>query len=78
MTGSAHVIREFNKKWEPDYLIKTTETLQAVTDRRNAALEKNAKGVCDCQTAADVEEATREVEVMTMKRANLRTEMRRR
>ena len=44
-------------KWEQDYLIKTAETLQAVTDRRNAALEKNAKRVCDSQTAADIPEA---------------------
>jgi hypothetical protein len=49
-----HVIREFNKKWEQDYLIKTAETLQAVIYRRNAALEKNAKRVCDSQTAVDI------------------------
>jgi hypothetical protein len=52
------MIREFNKKWEQDCLIKTAETLQAVPDRRNAALEKTAKRVCDSQTAADIEEAT--------------------
>jgi len=34
------MIREFNKKWEQDYLIKTAETLQAVTDRRNTTLFK--------------------------------------
>jgi hypothetical protein len=50
------MIREFNKKWEQDYLIKTEES-QSVTDRRNAALEKNAKRVCDSQTAADIAEA---------------------
>ena len=38
-------------------LIKTEETLQAVTDRRNAALEKIGKRVCDSQTAADIEQA---------------------
>ena len=54
------MIREFNKKWEQDYLIKTAEILQAVTDRRNAALEKNTKRVCDSRTAADIEEATGE------------------
>ena len=48
------MIREFNKKWEQDYLIKTTETLQAVTDRRNVALEKNTKRGCDSQTSADI------------------------
>jgi len=40
LTGSEHVIREFNQKWEQDYVRKTEETLQAVTDRRNTALEK--------------------------------------
>ena len=49
------MIREFNKNWEQDYLIKTTETLQAVTDRRNTTLEKNIKKVYDAQTAADIE-----------------------
>jgi hypothetical protein len=42
---------------EEDYLIKTVETLQAVTDRRNAAHDKNAKRVCDSQAAADIAEA---------------------
>ena len=38
-------------------MIKTADTLQAVTDRRNTALENNTKRVCDSQTAADIEEA---------------------
>ena len=33
------------------------DTLQTVTDRRNSALEKNVKRVCDSQTTADIEEA---------------------
>jgi len=33
------------------------ETLQGVTDRRNAALEENAKRVFDSQTAADIAES---------------------
>jgi hypothetical protein len=45
------------KKWEQDYLIKTAQTLQAVTDRRNTSLEKNAERVSDSQTAADIVEA---------------------
>ena len=57
LTGSEHVIREFNKKWEQDNLIKTAETLQAVIYRRNAALEKNAERACDSQTAADITKA---------------------
>jgi len=44
------MIREFNQKWEQDYVRKTTVTLQAVTDRRNTAFEKNFK-------RADIEEA---------------------
>ncbi len=38
-----NMIRKFNKKWEEEYLIKKVETLQVVTDRRNAAHDKNAK-----------------------------------
>ena len=37
-------------------MIKTADTLQAVTDRRNSSLEKNVKRVCDSQTTADIEE----------------------
>ena len=51
------MIREFNKKWEQDYPIKTVEAFHSVTDRGNDALEKNAKRVCDSQTTADIEEA---------------------
>ena len=54
LTGSEHMIWEFNKKWEQDYLIKVAETLQAVTDRRNAALENNTTRVCDSHTAANL------------------------
>ena len=51
------MIREFNKKCEQEYLIKTAETFQSVTDRRNDALEKNTKRVCDSQMTADIDEA---------------------
>ena len=37
------MIREFNQKWEQDYVRNTVETLQAQTDRRRNALEKNAQ-----------------------------------
>ena len=43
LTGSEHIIREFNQKWEQDYVRKMTETLQTVTDRRRIVLEKNAQ-----------------------------------
>ena len=49
-----------------------------MTDRRNAAHDKNAKRVCDSQAAADIAEAMTEGDskVTTTKRANLRTKMR--
>ena len=37
------MIREFNQQWEQDYVRKTTETLQAQSDRRKSAVEKNAQ-----------------------------------
>ena len=43
LSGSEHMIREFNQKWEQDYVRKTAETLQAQTDRKRIAHEKNAQ-----------------------------------
>ena len=37
------MIREFNQKWEQDYVRKTVQTRQAQTDRRCIPLEKNAQ-----------------------------------
>ena len=56
LTGSEHIIREFNKEWEQDYLIKPAETLQTVTVSRNSDLEKYTKKVCEGQTTTDIEE----------------------
>jgi hypothetical protein len=68
------MIREFKKKWEQDYLIKTTGTLQAVTDRRNTDLEKNDKRYV--RRLSTLRRKCETVEVMTTKRTNLRTKMR--
>ncbi len=43
LSGPEHKIREFNEQWEKDYVRKTTETLQAQTDRRKSVSEKNAQ-----------------------------------
>ena len=34
LSGSEHMIREFNEQWETDYVRKTAETLQVQTARR--------------------------------------------
>jgi hypothetical protein len=51
------MIAEFNKNWEEDYKIKSAAVLQSVIDKRDTAHRKNAKTVCDRNTAADIEEA---------------------
>ncbi len=43
LSGSEHMIREFNEQWEKDYVRKTTETLEAQSVRRKSAPEKNAQ-----------------------------------
>ena len=45
LSGSEHMIREFNQQWEQDYVRKTAETLQAQADRRKSVAEKNAQRV---------------------------------
>ncbi len=49
-----------------------------MTDRRNAALEKNTKGVCDREAAALIEDVMGEGggDDEVMKWSNLRTKMR--
>jgi hypothetical protein len=39
------MIRELNQQWDKDYVWKTAETLQAQTDRRKSAAEKNTHRV---------------------------------
>ena len=43
LSGSEHMIREFNEQWEKDYVRKTAETLQVQADRRKSAAEKNTQ-----------------------------------
>ncbi len=40
LSGSEHMIREFNQKWEEDYVRKTVETLQVQADRRTSSRRK--------------------------------------
>jgi hypothetical protein len=41
LSGSEHMIREFNEQWEKDYVRKPAETLEAQTVRRKRAAEQN-------------------------------------
>ena len=43
LPGSEHMIAEFQKSWEEEYKIKTSEQLQSLIDKRNTRNEKNAK-----------------------------------
>ncbi len=43
LSGSEHMIREFNERWEKDYVRKMVETLEAQTVRRKRAAEQNAQ-----------------------------------
>jgi hypothetical protein len=43
LSGSEHMIREFNEQWEKDYVRKTVETLEDQTVRRKSAVDKNAQ-----------------------------------
>ena len=44
LSGSEHMIREFNEEWEKDYLRKTAETLEAQAVRRKSAAEQKKTG----------------------------------
>ncbi len=43
MTKNEHMIAEFQRHWEEQYKIKTSEQLQSVIDKRNTLNEKNAQ-----------------------------------
>ncbi len=43
MSGSEHMIREFNEQWEKDYVRKTAETLEPQTVGRKRAADQNAQ-----------------------------------
>ena len=40
LSGSEHMIREFNEQWEKDYVRKTTETLEVQSVRRKSETEQ--------------------------------------
>ncbi len=47
---------EFQKHWQEEYKIKTSEQLQSVIDKRNTRHEKNAQTQRDRNTATDMDE----------------------
>ena len=55
LTGSEHMICEFQKQYELDYAAKTAAVLKQVADRRKAMNEKNASTALD-NTADDIQE----------------------
>ena len=51
------MIAEFQRNWEEQYKIKTSEQLQSVIDKRNTRNEKNAQTQRERDTTADMDEA---------------------
>ena len=43
LPGSEHMIAEFQKHWQEEYKIKTSEQLQSVIDKRNTRNQKNSQ-----------------------------------
>ena len=56
LTGSEHMICEFQKQYALDYEMKTAAVLKQVADRKKAVNEKNASTALD-KTADDIQEA---------------------
>ena len=56
MTGSEHLICEFQKQHELDYVAKTADVLKQVADRRKDMNEKNVRTTLDT-TPDDIQEA---------------------
>ena len=50
------MIAEFQRNWEEQYKIKTSEQLQSVIDKRNSRNEKNTQTQRDRNTVADMDE----------------------
>jgi hypothetical protein len=69
-----HIIAEFQRHWEEQYKIKTSEQLQSVIDKRNTRNEKNAQTQRERDTTADMDEA-RLMETTTMRGVILRMRM---
>ena len=74
LPGSEHMITEFQKSWEQEYKIKTSEQLQSVIDKRNTRNEQNVKTQRDRETAADMTRSG-QMEMTTMRWVLLRTTM---
>jgi hypothetical protein len=68
------MIAEFQKSWEQEYKIKTSEQLQSVIDKRNTRNEQNVKTQRDRETAADMTRSG-QMEMTTMRWVLLRTTM---
>ena len=51
------MIAEFQRHWEEQYKIKTSEQLQSVIDKRNTRNEKNAQTQRDRNTTVDMDDA---------------------
>ena len=51
------MIAEFQRHWEEQYKIKTSEQLQSVIDKRNTLNEKNDQTQHERNTVADMDEA---------------------
>jgi hypothetical protein len=51
------MIAEFQRNWEGQYKIKTSDQLQSVIDKRNTRNEKNAQTQRERNTVADMDEA---------------------
>jgi len=74
LPGSEHMIAEFQRHWEEQYKIKTSEQLQSVIDKRNTLNEKNDQTQHERNTTADMDEA-RLMETTTMRGVILRMRM---
>ena len=73
LTGSEHMICEFQKQHALDYEMKTAAVLKQVADRKKAMNEKNASTALD-KTADDIQEARDDTDVtMLKKRTTTRT-----
>jgi len=64
LTGSGHMMREFNKKWEQDYVRKTAETLQAAEwltgEELPSSIKRKVQGSSDGTVRAIVTEMSEE------------------
>ena len=67
LTGSEHIICEFQKQHELDYVAKTAAVLKQVADRRKTMNEKNASRSLD-NRADNIQEVRDDMEVTMLKK----------